>query len=294
MFFPMKNLTAIYQSAFLLMALFFLPSAGLADSFDDQAREGVTHYNREQYDQAASKFQASQLEQPGNPAVSYNLANSQYRLGQHQDAVKSFKQALTENISPELKQQAHFNMGNAYYRLGHLEKAIDSYKKSLAIKPGDMDSKFNLEWTRQQLEKARKEGRFGPPDPEGPQEPPTSKQPNNPASPNDTSEGSPDKPDRPGEKLDDSQTAENKPETSTDDTNPEQEPPPHSDPLAPEPQETKESGNETRKADQETTPMTPEEAERWLGSISEDLKKMTRRQIQGKMTDTFIDHDKNW
>jgi truncated hemoglobin YjbI len=42
------------------------------------------------------------------------------------------------------------------------------------------------------------------------------------------------------------------------------------------------------------TQMTPEEADRWLGSLSEDLKKFTRRQMQGQMKDVFANHDKDW
>ena len=42
------------------------------------------------------------------------------------------------------------------------------------------------------------------------------------------------------------------------------------------------------------TRMTQEEADRWLGSLSEDLKKITRRQMQGQMKDVFADHDKDW
>ena len=49
-----------------------------------------------------------------------------------------------------------------------------------------------------------------------------------------------------------------------------------------------------RGALREMTQMTPEEAERWLGSLSEDLKKITRRQMQGQMKDMFADHDKDW
>ena len=41
-------------------------------------------------------------------------------------------------------------------------------------------------------------------------------------------------------------------------------------------------------------PMTREEAERWLTSLDEDLKKFMRKQMQGQMKDVFVDPEKDW
>ncbi|MDH3257553.1 MAG: tetratricopeptide repeat protein, partial [Nitrospinota bacterium] len=165
------------------MVLLILPATGFADSFDPKAREGITHYNREEYDQAAAKFQASQLEQPDQLDVTYNLANSRYQLGRYEEAVDDYKKVITEKSPPALQQKSWYNMGNAYYRMGYLEEAIDAYKKALELNPGDIDSKFNLEWTRQQYEKAVKSGRMAPRDKNALQKPTTSEQANNPPDP---------------------------------------------------------------------------------------------------------------
>ena len=105
-----------------------LPTA-FADSFDSKAREGVTLYNREKFDQAATKFQESQQKTPEDSNVAYNLANSHYRLGHYEEAVEAYKKSLTENTPKNLKQKSYYNMGNAYYRMGYMDEAIDSYKK---------------------------------------------------------------------------------------------------------------------------------------------------------------------
>ncbi len=261
----------------------------LADSFDPKAREGVTHYNREEFDQAAAKFQASQLEAPEDSAVAYNLANSHFRLGRYEEAVEAYKKALTESTPPNLKQKSWYNMGNAYYRMGYLEEAIDAYKKALELNPGDVDSKFNLEWTRQQYEKAIQSGRIAPPrDKNLLKQQAISDQANNPPDPQEKPEESPDtKP----EASEDTQTAENQPQDKTD--SPDKSPPTPAPPSEKEVEANTED-QAVQDALREMTQMTPEEAERWLGSLSEDLKKITRRQMQGKMKDMFADHDKDW
>lgn len=266
-----------------------LPPA-LANSLDSKAREGITHYNREEFDQAATKFQESQLATPENFDVAYNLANSHYRLGRYEEAVEAYKKTLTEKTSKNLKHKSWYNMGNAYYRMGYMDEAIDSYKKALELNSRDMDSKFNLEWVRKQQEKARQAGRVGTRDKNILKQQATSDHANNPPDPQEKSEESPDTQTGTPEN---SQTAENqnhdKPDSSA------------SSPSAPTPVPPNEKEMETNAEDQtvqnalrEMTQMIPEEAERWLGSLSEDLKKITRRQIQGQMKDMFANHDKDW
>ena len=262
----------IYIGAGLIAGLGMITPA-LADSLDATAREGVTHYNREEFKQAASKFESSQLARPDNSEVAYNLANSHYRLGRYEAAVAAYRQALSATPAPELQQKSHYNMGNAYYRMGHLDEAIESYKKSLKVNPGDMDSKFNLEWTRKQYEKAVKSGQVGPRDKNRQGERDPNARGNNPPSPQKEEQ------ETPGSKKEESDTAENQRSPAS--------------PPAPEEEPTEED-QAVRDALQEMIQMTPEEAERWLGSLSEDLKKITRRQMQGQMKDMFVDHDKNW
>jgi len=257
-----------------------------AASLDSNAQEGIAHYNHEEYDQASAKFQASQLEQPDNADVAYNLANSFYRLGRYEDAVEAYKKALTEKTSPTLQQKSHYNMGNAYYRMGYLEESIDSYKKALELNPADTDSKFNLEWARKQREKAQQSGRVGPRNKNILKEPGTSKRPNNPPNPQEKPKKSP------GKKTEESKNeqsaknkSQNKPDSSEKST------------TNPDPSRGNQSKDEeqtVQDALREMTQMTPEEAERWLDSLSEDLKKVARHQMQGKMKDMFADHDKDW
>jgi Ca-activated chloride channel family protein len=280
---------SIYIITGCVIGLGIVPIA-LADSFDSKAREGVTHYNREEFDQAATKFQESQLDKPENPDVAYNLANSHYRMGRYEEAVESYKNALGEKTPPHLKQKSYYNMGNAYYRMGYMNEAIDSYKKALELNTGDMDSKFNLEWVRKQQEKARQAGRIGPRDKDILKQQATIDHANNPADPEEKADPSPD---NKTPKSKNTQSAENSPQDKPETPDP--------SPSTPAPTSPNEKEMEANAEDQsvqdalhEMTRMTPEEADRWLGSLSEDLKKITRRQMQGKMKDVFADNDQDW
>jgi len=282
----------IFQQPFLpafLVLLLILPATGFARSFDSKAREGVTHYNREQYDQAAAKFEESHLEQSDNPDVAYNLANSLYRLGRYEEAVEAYKKVLTEKTPKPLKQKSYYNMGNAYYRMSYLDESIDAYKKALELNPSDKDSKFNLEWARKQQERARQSGRVGPRDKNILQKQATSEHPNNPPDPQEKSQKSPESN---TEKSGDEQIAKNQPQDHKPGSS--NKSPSSPSPLLAGENEVSADEQSVEEALREMTQLTPEEAERWLGSLSEDLKKITRRQMQGKMKDMFTDHDKDW
>ncbi|MDH5762819.1 MAG: tetratricopeptide repeat protein [Nitrospinota bacterium] len=284
----MKFLPANSHIAFyLIWIMMILPAPVFADSFDSAAREGVTHYNREEFDKATEKFQESQLESPANSEVTYNLANSNYRLGRYEEAVEAYKKALGEETPPPLKQKSYYNMGNAYYRMGYMDEAIESYKKALELNPNDMDSKFNLEWTRKQQANAQAAGRIGPRDKNILKQQGTSDRANNPPS---EQEKSKDSRERPPDDSQKQETAQKHPQDQPD--TPEKPSSSSSQGSA----ENNASKDEKAVADalREMTEMSPEEAERWLGSLSEDLKSITRRQMQGEMKDMFADHDKDW
>ncbi len=281
----MKFLSSNNPWVFLVLVL--LPLPVFAGSLDSKAREGISHYNREEFNQAAAKFEESQLASPENSDVAYNLANSHYRLGRYEDAVENYKKALAGETRKNLKQKSWYNMGNAYYRLGYMEEAIDAYKKALELNPSDKDSKFNLEWTRKQHQKAIQSGQVGPRDKNILQKPGTGKNANNPPDLREKSEESPNAKTAPS---DSPEIAENKNGGKPDSSD--------QPPSNPTPDENGIKDNKEDQAVQDAlhqmTQMTPEEAERWLGSLSENLKKISRRQMQGQMQDMFTENEKDW
>ena len=49
--------------------------------------------------------------------------------------------------------EAYNDKGNAYYRQGNFDEAIESYKKALSINPDFENAKYNLERTENALKK---------------------------------------------------------------------------------------------------------------------------------------------
>ena len=78
---------------------------------------------------------------PNDSAAHYNLGLAYGSLGQHEEAIASYKEAI--RINPNYA-KAHYNLGIAYDELGQYQKAIASYKEAIRIKPDYTDAHVNL------------------------------------------------------------------------------------------------------------------------------------------------------
>ncbi len=275
---------------FITSFTFFLNQTS-ANSSSSALNEGITFYNQEKYKEATDKFIEAQAEDPENPNLAYNLANSNFRVGRYEQSVEEYDKALKNSNDPKLKQKSYYNQGNAYYRLGYLDKAIQSYKKALELDSNDKDSKFNLEFARKQLEKAQRTGNIGPRDKSQKQNP--TENANNPADSKANNENQSDS----NAPSSDESDEENQAQQNSDKN--------HLDgevPKSPKKAENKNSSSQSNQLDQQTTEeaieqitsMSKEEAEQWLDSLNEDIKKFNRRQMQGEMKDVFVNNGKDW
>ena len=114
--------------------LYAASSSELWDSLwlrDDQiAMKALTHGEPEK---AASLFKDKQWESVAN-----------YRSGEYEASLNGFQ----ENKTPD----GHYNLGNALARLGQYEQAIKNYEQALLTQPGDEDTLFNKALVEKLLE----------------------------------------------------------------------------------------------------------------------------------------------
>ncbi len=108
------------------------------------------------YPQALDGFVDRQTERPDDPDLSLNVGAAHYKLNDFASADAQFYRAAAIG-DDELRAQALYNLGNSAYRQGKLGDAIDFYMASLEANPDDVDTKFNLEFVREQLKKQQQE-----------------------------------------------------------------------------------------------------------------------------------------
>ena len=102
---------------------------------DDQiAMKALTHGEPER---AASLFKDKQWESVAN-----------YRSGEYEASLNGFQKDNTSD--------GHYNQGNALARLGQYEEAINSYEQALLLNPDDEDTLFNKNLVERLLEEKQK------------------------------------------------------------------------------------------------------------------------------------------
>jgi len=115
-------------------------------------RQGDEHYSEGRYAEAEKAYRDAQQKEPLNPQALYNQGNALYRQGQYADAQQAWEKALNSTTDPNRKADTWHNLGNALAQQGKLQEAIRAYENSLRLRPGDPDTKINLQLARKQLQ----------------------------------------------------------------------------------------------------------------------------------------------
>jgi len=147
---------SLFNSYLLAIWIVFIPKVSTASTADKKAAEGISLYQKQQFNKASEKFYEAHQEKPNDLKISYNLGNSRYKQGNYEKALQNYSKSMEQESNLSINQKTLYNMGNAFFRMNKFEESINAYKKALELNPSDMDAKFNLEFAREQVKKKQK------------------------------------------------------------------------------------------------------------------------------------------
>lgn len=142
-------------SLMICLAAFFL-FTGFLETSQGTVKKGNEHFQNKRYQSALEAYRKVQVKNPDAPEVLYDLGTTLYKVDSFQESAQDLETAVKTTQDPQLKARALYNQGNVQYRLGNFEEAIDSYKKTLELDPNDKDAKYNLEFLQKQKNKIDK------------------------------------------------------------------------------------------------------------------------------------------
>ncbi|MEQ1745342.1 MAG: tetratricopeptide repeat protein [Saprospiraceae bacterium] len=131
-----------------------------AQSAHKHLRDGDRSYERSNFGEAEQAYRRAGEKKPDDPKVKYNLGNALYRQGSYPEAEKLFEQSAKTAKNPALKADALHNLGNASLLQEKYEQAVQAYENSLRLRPGDPETKANLQlakkkWQQEQEKQER-------------------------------------------------------------------------------------------------------------------------------------------
>lgn len=137
------------------LAAFFL-FTGFLETSSGTVKKGNEHFKNKRYQSALEAYRKVQIKNPEAPEVLYDLGTALYKTDAFQESAQDLEAASKTARDTQLKASALYNHGNVQYRLGNFDGAIDSYKKALTLDPNDKDAKYNLEFLQKKKNKIDK------------------------------------------------------------------------------------------------------------------------------------------
>ena len=132
-----------------MVALCLLNLAPLtAQTTYESLRDGDAAYNRSNYSKAEPHYRRVTEKDPSNWNAAYNLGNTLYQQGKYEEAGKIFEKAVANAPDTRAKADALHNAGNALLKQNKFKEAIKAYENSLRLRPGDADTKMNLQMAK--------------------------------------------------------------------------------------------------------------------------------------------------
>ena len=144
-----------------LMAVIMLLASNLgAQSVHQSLIKGDRQYLLDNFKNAEKEYRIAADLELANPKALYNLGNALYQQGNWKDAADRFDRAAqySENKT-DLANSLH-NFGNALMKQDNFKDAVDAYENSLRLRPGDEDTKRNLQLAKKKLKQQPRRSRL--------------------------------------------------------------------------------------------------------------------------------------
>lgn len=142
-----------------ILSLFLLcvPLVLSAQTDKKEVREGNKLYKQDQYNEAEIAYRRALTLDSSSIAARFNLGDAMYKQKQYDRAEAIFKSLAAPEVlmTPENKAQVFHNLGNATLQQKKWQESVNAYKQSLRINPTDDETRTNLAYAQEMMEKDR-------------------------------------------------------------------------------------------------------------------------------------------
>ena len=142
-----------------MLALVTVAASAQPDSKD--VRRGNRDFKKEDWKAAEIDYRKALVKDSSSVAANYNLGNTLYRMGDMEQARKSYDALKEVAPSSPAASDLYYNMGNAASQAKDWQAAVDAYKESLLRNPGDMDAKENYIYAKEMLKNQQNQDQNG-------------------------------------------------------------------------------------------------------------------------------------
>lgn len=121
-------------------------------------RKGNKAYEKGNYEEAEVSYRRAMEVNSASFDAIYNLANTEYKQGEYEDAGKRYSSVVNSTEDKAKKASAYHNIGNTFLSEEKYKESIEAYKSALKLRPNDMETKSNLAYAQKKLEEQQDGG----------------------------------------------------------------------------------------------------------------------------------------
>lgn len=116
-------------------------------------REGNDLFHKSDFEKSEVEYRKALNKKDKSFMAKFNLGDALYKQKKYDEALEIFESLSAETKDKNQLADVYHNLGNTYLAKKKLKEAIEAYKSSLRSNPTSKDTKYNLEWARQQKKK---------------------------------------------------------------------------------------------------------------------------------------------
>ena len=117
-----------------------------AQSLRSLNNNGVEKYKDKKFADAEVNFKKGLDKAPENFITNFNLGDAYYQQQRYEEALNSYKTALSQAKTKNEKAKVYHNIGNSLLKSKQIKESIEAYKNSLKLNPNDEETKYNLSY----------------------------------------------------------------------------------------------------------------------------------------------------
>jgi Ca-activated chloride channel homolog len=147
-----------FRPGILIMILFFA-SAVLTFAQADKKliRQGNHSYAKEKFPDSEILYRKALDKNKESADATFNTGDALYKQKKYEEAGKQFDENYSMNEDKKKKSASLYNMGNSLLMANKVKESIDAYKGSLKLNPDSKETKYNLAYAQDLLQKQQQQ-----------------------------------------------------------------------------------------------------------------------------------------
>jgi len=252
--------SSIMLACMAAIVLILWAGSAQADKASKANKRGIDAFGEQNYEKSVEHFTEALVEKPDAPELKFNRGTALSELGKTEEALSELITSAAQLDKAEYAAAAHFNAGNTLLSANKIEAALEEYKQAVKLDQASEDYRHNLELAVRKLNQQQQQ-----------------------QSQEQDQEDSEDKEKKEDEEGDQQQKDQGKEENEEQQKEKEDQKDKSQSPEDGEPEG--QNQQPSNQQENETLPMTKEEAQRLLDAINDEEKQAQSQRYMQMKTD---------